>query len=284
MPPGLSQARLRECLLTPAGPWRQVEALATVDSTNAWSMRDPRPWRVVAAAEQSAGRGRRGRDWMTPAGSSVAVSLTVPMPADPAGWGWLPLLTGLAARDALAEVSGTPHFALKWPNDVLARDRAPSPPEGPGWGKLCGILCETTGSGLVVAGIGVNVSVPRSALPVASATSLRLLGHDVEREDVVVALARAFATWHSQWYAGGAGLDAVRRAYRRHCATLGTRVRIHLGVAGSAGGDEEVVTGRAVDVDDSGEIVIQTTAGVRRFAAGDVVHLRPGARTDASTS
>ncbi len=271
MPPGLSAARLREDLLTPAGPWQRVDVPATVDSTNAWSVRVPRPWRVVAAGEQSAGRGRRGRSWETPPGTSVAVSFTVPMPADPARWGWLPLLTGLATRDALAAVTGSAEFALKWPNDVLARDSDQ-------WRKLCGILCETTGSGLVVAGVGVNVSVPRDALPVPTATSLALLGHQVAREDVVVALARAFAAWHERWYAGGAGLDDVRRAYRAHCATLRTMVRIHLGVGGDAGAEEEVVTGEAVDVDDSGEIVIQTTAGVRRYAAGDVVHLRPSDR------
>lgn len=275
MSPGLSAARLRECLLTPAGPWQRVDVPAVVDSTNAWSVRDPRPWRVVAAGEQSAGRGRRGRNWETPPGTSVAVSLTVPMPTDPARWGWLPLLTGLATRDALAHVTGSADFALKWPNDVLAFDPDTSRPGGPGWAKLCGILCETTGSGLVVAGVGVNVSVPRDALPVPTATSLALLGHRVAREDVVVALARAFAGWHERWYAGGAGLDDVRRAYRAHCATLRTMVRIHLGVSANAGTDEEVVTGEALDVDDSGEIVIQTTAGVRRFAAGDVVHLRP---------
>ena len=284
MPPGLSAARLREDLLTPAGPWRHVDVPAVVDSTNAWSVRDPQPWRVVAAGEQSAGRGRRGRNWETPPGTSVAVSLTVPMPADPARWGWLPLLTGLATRDALAEVTGSPEFALKWPNDVLALDHDASRPGGPGWAKLCGILCETTGSSLVVAGVGVNVSVPRDALPVPTATSLALLGHQVAREDVVVALARAFAGWHERWYAGGAGLDDVRRAYRAHCATLHTMVRIHLGVSADAGpgdvSDEEVVTGEALDVDDSGEIVIQTTAGVRRFAAGDVVHLRPSDRGD----
>lgn len=280
MPPGLSQARLRECLLTPAGPWQLVDVPVSVDSTNAWSLRDPQPWRVIAAGEQSAGRGRRGRSWQTPRGTSVAVSFTVPMPGDLARWGWLPLLTGLATRDALADVTGSPDFALKWPNDVLALDRDGSRPGGPGWAKLCGILCETTGSGLVVAGVGVNVSVPREALPVPAATSLALLGYEVAREDVVIAVARAFAGWHERWYAGGAGLDALRRAYRAHCATLGTIVRIHLGVSGETGIDEQVVTGEALDVDDSGEIVIQTTAGVRRFAAGDVVHLRPSDRSD----
>lgn len=311
MLPGLSAARLRDSLLTPAGPWQQVDALDSIDSTNAWSLRDPRPWRVVAAAEQSAGRGRRGRDWSSPPGTSVAISLTVPMAPDPAAWGWLPLLTGLATRDALQEVTGSSGFTVKWPNDVLARrstgDRGDAgrrragdqhelsePGEQhelseSGWGKICGILCEATGAGLVVAGVGVNVTVPAQGLPVPTATSLRLCGHEVAREDVVIALARAFAAWHGLWYAGSAGLPTLRQAYRRHCATLGAPVRIHLGIGAEQDvqGDlkvdaqERVVFGQALDVDDSGEIVIQTTEGVRRFSAGDVVHLRPFDRPDA---
>ncbi|MBK7721391.1 MAG: biotin--[acetyl-CoA-carboxylase] ligase [Austwickia sp.] len=289
MPPGLSQARLREYLLTPTGPWQHVDVQERVDSTNAWSTRDPRPWRVAVAGEQSAGRGRRGRDWSSPPGTSVSISLTVPMAADPLAWGWLPLLTGLATRDGLAEVTGASDpdaFVLKWPNDVLARESAADPAQEPR--KICGILCETTADALVVAGIGVNVSVARQDLPVPTGTSLALCGSVVSRDDVVIAVARAFARWHERWYAGGAGLEEVRRSYRRHCGTIGAPVRIDLGVSlrdgphphdGVAGGAPaagfgQVVEGTAVDVDETGEIVIQTTQGRRSFAAGDVVHLR----------
>ncbi len=284
MPHGRSDTRLRDSFLTSAltsgGPWRVVDVLDAVDSTNAASLRAPQAWRVVVAAEQTAGRGRRARGWVSPPGTSVAVSLTVPMAADPASWGWLPLLTGLATRDALEAVSGSDAFTLKWPNDVLALESADGAAGSTGsdpWRKICGILCETAGSGLVVAGVGVNVSVPRTALPVATATSLQLCGHRVDREDVVIALVEAFARWHGHWVGGGSGLDLVRAAYRRHCSTLGTAVRIHLGPG-------QVVAGRALDVDDSGEIVIQATEGVQRFAAGDVVHLRPSGRDETVTS
>lgn len=267
----LSEAQLRDCLLTVDSPWRHVVALETVDSTNAWSLRQLRPWQVVAAAEQTAGRGRRDRGWVSAPGTSIAMSFTVPMVPEPASWGWLPLLTGLAARDALAVVSGSEAFTLKWPNDVLAYERATGH-----WGKICGILCEAGASGLAVAGIGVNMSMSRAELPVPHATSLHLCGYDAaarQREQVVIALASAFARWHGHWLAGADGLERVRAAYRERCGTLGAPVRIHLGA-------DQVIHGEALDVSATGEIVMQTTDGVRQFSAGDVVHLRPAGTPD----
>ena len=269
---------LDDTLVAPAGPWTRVDVLPRVSSTNAVSLADPVPWRLVVAEEQEAGRGRHSRVWVSPAGTSVALSLTVPLPGDVARWGWVPLVTGLAVRDALerlARAAGADvEVALKWPNDVLVR-----PTGGPGGGeeefrKVCGILCESAGD-LVVVGVGINVTVPESQLPVPTATSLHLAGLSVRREDVVIAVAEAFATR----YAALAGAEApsveVRRADREACSTLGLRVRIHLP---GGPGDVRDLEGEAVDLDPSGCLVVDVDGRRRTFAAGDVVHVRPAER------
>ncbi len=88
---------------------------------------------VLVAEDQTQGRGRLGRDWVTPPRASLTVSFLVVPPAEvpPASWSWLPLLTGVAAADAVRRVAGV-EVGLKWPNDVLDPDGL----------KLGGILLE----------------------------------------------------------------------------------------------------------------------------------------------
>lgn len=279
----LSEDPIREALVTDGSPWRDVRCYPVVDSTNAASLADPRPWRVVTCGHQRSGRGRHSRAWSSPPGTSVALSLTVPMPASSTAWGWLPLVTGLAVLDGLGEVVGAPErFTLKWPNDVLVRG------EDERWGKVCGILCETApgpDGPLVVAGVGVNLALGAADLPVPSASSLTLAGFPApDGGDVVVAVARAFARWHEAWYAGSPA--QLRAAYVGRCDTIGRDVEVHL-----PGGS--IARGRATDVAEGGELLVAVpepggtgSAGgagdasggrlVRRaYAAGDVIHLRP---------
>ncbi len=97
---------MKSALITPQKPWRMVDVHTSIDSTNLEALRAPRPWRVVVADHQSAGRGRLSRRWEAPPGASVAVSCVVPMPVDrTADLGWLPLVAGMAMRQALADVA-----------------------------------------------------------------------------------------------------------------------------------------------------------------------------------
>ena len=90
---------LRAALLTSDSPWQDLEHHATISSTNARAAMVGEPWRVVVADHQSEGRGRLARSWEAPPGTSVAVSATVPLP--PEGAGWLPLLAGLSVAEAI---------------------------------------------------------------------------------------------------------------------------------------------------------------------------------------
>ncbi|HEY7720009.1 MAG TPA: biotin--[acetyl-CoA-carboxylase] ligase [Pedococcus sp.] len=251
----LQREALHEALVTSDSPWQDVDVRAEVGSTNAEVARAGRPWHVVVADHQSAGRGRLGRTWEDTPRTSIAVSALLPAPDS--GVGWMPLVTGLAVSRAVAEVAGV-DAAVKWPNDVLVAEDD--------WRKVCGVLCEVHPAGVVV-GFGVNVDQTREELPVDTATSLRLCGaEEVRREDLVVACLRHLAALHADLVAGGARREGVRAAYRAACRTLGLLVDVTAG--------DRTSRVRAVGVDDEGRLVVRGESGEYAVAAGDVVHVR----------
>jgi BirA family biotin operon repressor/biotin-[acetyl-CoA-carboxylase] ligase len=213
---------------------------------------------VLVTEEQTAGRGRSGRQWSCPAGAGLMFSVAVDVSAIPPArraWTGVALALGVvAAFESVAGVRGD----LKWPNDVLV-DGA----------KCGGILAESAGD-LVLVGAGLNISLERAELPRPDATSLLLLGARVDRNALLAAVLDEFGRLTADWRAAGGEVDrsGLRRAYLAACTTLGSSVRLEL-----PGGDS--VVGTAVDVDTDGAIVLDTDTGRVRYSAGDVVHLRP---------
>lgn len=147
---------------------------------------------VAVAEEQSEGRGRLGRRWQAPAGTSVLVSVLLRPPIEPSRLPELSLVAGGAVAQAIAEVTGIDPV-IKFPNDVLVGGR-----------KVAGILAESS-EGRVVLGIGVNVNQTAEQLPAGTETdptSLRLeLDEPVDRGALLAAillqLERAYDTWIS---------------------------------------------------------------------------------------
>ena len=142
---------------------------ASTRSTNAdvaQAARDGAPEGTVHVTEdQTGGRGRLDREWVAPKGSGLAASVLLRPTSVPLHrWGWLPLLTGVAVADAVADLGI--RAKLKWPNDVEVDGR-----------KLAGILVEavSTPDGMAaVVGVGLNVAMTAEQLPVPHATSLAL--------------------------------------------------------------------------------------------------------------
>jgi BirA family biotin operon repressor/biotin-[acetyl-CoA-carboxylase] ligase len=201
----------------------------------------------------------------------VAVSVLLRPRPVAATWPWLSLLAGLAVVDALDRVCAVA-TRLKWPNDVLLAGTDPDGTER----KVCGVLAEVVhgpdGTVGVVLGTGINVAQAADELPGPQATSLRLAGaRTLDRTEIVTAYLSHLSGYYRRWTdadgdASGTGFD-VR--YRQRCATIGTRVRVHL-----PGG---VLDGIADQVDDQGRLVVRAQDGrVHRLAAGDVVHVRAG--------
>ncbi|MCX5512012.1 biotin--[acetyl-CoA-carboxylase] ligase [Kaistia algarum] len=232
---------------------------------------DPgRCWFVTA--RQTAGRGRRGRNWETPEGN-LAASLLLVVPHDPMKAATLGFVAGLSLDEALRAVApdlavsigldgfeGTgsagrrDRLRLKWPNDVLL--------DG---GKLAGILLEAeplaSGGFAVSIGIGVNIVAAPEGLPYP-ASALSALGYAIDAARLFSALSDAFANVLRVWDEGR-GFANVRRLWLDRAAGLGEDVAVRIG--------DRVVSGTFETIDDEGRLVIRSSAGlVRTVAAGEV--------------
>ncbi|MFI1991186.1 biotin--[acetyl-CoA-carboxylase] ligase [Actinoplanes sp. NPDC020271] len=273
--PPLSERALTRALVQPGGLWSRIDIRAETGSTNADAAEAARGHApeglVVVAERQVAGRGRRDRQWLSPARAGLTLSVLLrpssPEPerdwpaAPPSTFGWLPLLAGVALAEAVTRVSGV-EAALKWPNDLLVGDR-----------KCAGILAEMAGDAIVV-GIGLNVSTYAAELPETTgvpATSLRVAGaENLDRDPLLRALLRGLERWYGGWRQSGgdAEMCGLLGEYRRLCATIGRDVRVLL-----PGGGELV--GEAATVDRDGQLVVRTVDGSEhRVSAGDVLHVR----------
>jgi BirA family transcriptional regulator, biotin operon repressor / biotin---[acetyl-CoA-carboxylase] ligase len=257
--PPLSGARLRRAFGA-GSVWREVRVLDTAESTNVEVAAAARGGAgaglVVIAEEQTAGRGRLERQWSSPPRAGVLMSVLLRPTVEVATWPLIPLLTGLAAVEAVAAV-GRVEASLKWPNDVMVDER-----------KLGGILVERVDDAVVI-GIGLNVSTRDVELPVTTATSLAIAGGSTDREILVKEVLRALERRYTAWHDTGGSMASVIPAYRERCETIGHRVELAL-----PGGD--VVRGVAIDVDDSGRLVVRddATTGERAWLVGDVTHVR----------
>ena len=227
---------------------------------------------VLVAGFQSAGRGRAGRDWVAPAGSSLFVSVLLkPAGVPAANFSWLPLLAGLAMTKTVAAVlsrSDIPDapVGLKWPNDVLVGDK-----------KISGVLSELIGdlSGVVV-GAGLNVRQEVADLPIENATSLQLEGaQNIQLDDLLESYLGNLRALYEPWIAasGNAVASGLRNQVIAACSTLdrGGNNRIRAILPG-----EVEIIGAAVGIDDTGRLIVQPDGAneVIAVAAGDIVHLR----------
>ena len=142
---------------------------------------------VALTEEQTEGRGRLGRTWVSPTGVSLLFSILLEPPVETARLPELTVVAGEAVREAIAEVTGLAP-KVKLPNDILIGGR-----------KTAGILAEAR-EGRVVLGIGVNVNLAESDLPETSATSLLVeSGAEVDRAELLVEILDRLERHYDQW-------------------------------------------------------------------------------------
>ena len=208
----------------------------------------------VWALEQTAGRGRRGRTWVSPPGNLYASLILRPdCPAHRAAQ--IGFVAALATGDALgAMLPRLGRIAYKWPNDVLVNGR-----------KIAGILLESEMTALdkltfLILGVGVNLTTsPRDmAFPATS------VAEECDGEVVPAAMLEEFSghfeTWKKRWQTEG--FAPVRAAWLEATTFRGEEIRVHLEAA--------TLHGRFLDLDEQGALLLEADGEHRRIPAGEV--------------
>ena len=241
-------------------PAYRLIALESVDSTNEEAKRRARDGAedgtLIWGGEQTAGKGRGGRTWTSPPGN-LYLSLVLRPDCSPAEAAQLSFVAALGVGDAVGSVAPPlVEVRYKWPNDVLFNDR-----------KGAGILLESQidSSGALdwlVLGCGVNVgSFPKEQAE--TATSLRFEGATAELRpaDLLEAFGRHFLSWVNRWLDDG--FEPIRQRWLVHAKGLGETIEVRL--------PKETLSGRFLDIDETGALLLELPdGGQRKIAAGEV--------------
>ena len=208
------------------------------------------PGDVYLAEFQSAGKGRSNRTFTSKPGDGVLLSTVIATPSQPESrWGWIPLITGVAACNAIFNTTGI-NVQLKWPNDLMIDDH-----------KVGGIIAEKVKS-YVVVGIGINCLQPIDGLPVPGATSLRLNTEErVNRTALTIELLKSLKSISEQWNEKPLPIE---NKYRQLSSTLERALHVSLP-------DGTEFTGRAAAISSSGALIL---GDGRELVAADVTHIR----------
>ena len=216
---------------------------------------------VISAGRQTAGRGRRGRQWETPQDEAVATSIVLYPKLAPEKLSALTLVAALAVRKAIFDLYGL-KSGIKWPNDLVLKTR-----------KICGILTEMSvkdqAAEYVVVGIGINVhnrSFPEDLRD--RATSLDLVLEEEQKNGVVTdcgalreKLWQEFGRYYENFLAHG-DLGGLREEYNSYLLNCGREVRI----LDPLGAWEGIARG----INSAGELLVETPEGVRCVDSGEV--------------
>lgn len=226
---------------------------STNDAARDWLNQDAPTGACVVADEQTSGRGRKARQWQTPPGTALAVSVILRPP--PTALHQVVMLGALAVAETIDGLDSWHKVTVKWPNDVLLDNK-----------KVSGILAESAWKGSqlqgVVLGIGLNVRVDFTGSPLEStAISIEsVLGRRVDRTILLAVLLRRIDHWTRHL-----GTQTLFLAWKARLSTLGTTVTVN-GTDGNG-----PLTGLAETVESDGALCVRTPDNtLHRVVAGDV--------------
>jgi BirA family transcriptional regulator, biotin operon repressor / biotin---[acetyl-CoA-carboxylase] ligase len=243
-------------------PGFALRSFEDIDSTNEEARRLAKAGEAgpvwIVAKRQTAGRGRRGRDWVSPVGNLMATLFFRPKITAGEG-GQLSFVAALAVADAVSALAPGVRLSFKWPNDVFLDEK-----------KLAGILLEsasqpgTPNLDWLAVGIGINLAHHPTELPSGAwkATSLREAGYaDIAPEMAIGKLASAWAKRYGEWHTSG--FAATRQQWLLKARGLGAAIRVRL--------PHETFEGIFAGLDDSGALELRLASGLTRaIAAGEV--------------
>ncbi|MFB6104529.1 MAG: biotin--[acetyl-CoA-carboxylase] ligase [Halobacteriaceae archaeon] len=234
----------------------EIEWVETVESTNQLGRRrgfEGHTDRVVLAAEQTGGRGRRDRDWLSPAGG-VWLSLVLEPTLKPDRRALLTFAAAVGVVDAAAATGVTAQ--IKWPNDVVIPDPETDRKVG---GILTEVKTSEAGAPFAVVGVGINADVDPAVLP-RDATSLRAVTDTVDRATVATTVIETVHELRGD-------PDRILDRWQGAARTLGQRVRITT--------ESTELEGTAVDITETGALLVDDGTTHHEVTVGDCEHLRP---------
>jgi BirA family biotin operon repressor/biotin-[acetyl-CoA-carboxylase] ligase len=216
---------------------------------------------VVIAEQQSSGRGRIKRKWLSPRGGiwvSVVLKPSIPTAAST----MLPFVAALAVCDAVRQATGLP-ATLKWPNDVMVKGKKAA-------GILLDLSAEAETVNYAVIGIGINANVDTSRMNIdregrPAITSLReeLGGHDVNRLELTGLLLENLERFYNL-LEESSGPEKIVAEWRRRSDMLGRKVSVVLQQQG------RTIDGIAADINDDGSLLVKAKSGDVNVISGDV--------------
>ena len=259
MPHKISPNDIKSCLQTETFG-REIYCHDSLDSTmneaSRIALNGVKEGTVVIAESQTKGRGRFGRNWVSPAGSGIYLSIVLRPTLAANEIPKLTLLASVAVCQAIQKVVGF-KTKIKWPNDLLVNQK-----------KLAGFLTEmNSNSGYqssVILGMGINVNSALSDLPEHSTSIKNEIGKNVSRVELIIEILSLMEKWYID--VNTHGFSTVMKNWKELSETLGRRVRID--------DSTRVWEGKAVDLDSSGGLMIENDEGtIIRSMTGDVVEL-----------
>mgnify|MGYP002597288012 FL=1 len=258
-PDVMSKAEI-ESLISTKWAGRHVVYYDETDSTNTRAKelgeKGAEHGTLVIADRQNAGKGRRGRSWESPEGTSIYMTILLRPDMMPVKAPQMTLLMAIAATKGIGQVAGL-EARIKWPNDIVSLSGK----------KLCGILTEMSAEidyiNYVVIGIGVNVNQDSFPQEIKErATSLYLeLGHKVQRSQLIAAIMESFEECYEK-FMETEDLSGLMEAYNSLLVNRGREVKI------LEPGHE--YTGTALGINEKGELLVETEEDIKEVYAGEV--------------
>lgn len=238
---------------------------STNDFANELALQGEKEGTIIIAEEQTAGRGTKGRKWYS--ASQKGLYLSVILRPQRRDLSLLPLVAGLAVRDALFEAEGL-QVRLKWPNDLLCKSK-----------KLGGILCEASFIGNemshVILGIGINLSHKREDFPQefrSQATSMKLLlRKELDKEILLSKLWEILDDWYN-FFLQGKDIQIVRAFEEHSVFSCGEKLTVET--------EKEIINGEYRGLDLQGRLLLATGKRERALLAAEVLEIKRGAKED----
>lgn len=201
---------------------------------------------VVIAEEQTAGKGRRGKMWVSPPGTGIWMSVVLRPSVMPENASMLTLVAGLAVCKAVREITNL-EASIKWPNDIVVNGK-----------KICGLLTEMNSEidfiNFVVVGIGINVNIEKFPPELDNiATSLMIEGNQSYQRKILVKRTLEIFEDYYKKYLETEDLTKIIEEYNEHCINIGRKVRVT--------GRKQDITGNVKCVTNKGELIVTDQQG-----------------------